>query len=142
MKFKIENKDTGNAMKYNLSEKNITFKNEFETFIAEGIFSEKKIAKFENKIKKVINKELNEQLLGESDSFSTSIEIFSEIIGEEKINNIKYKELNPYVEEDLSQEMMIKMLNQPWYKNLKTIIIETYYSKIYHGISRKNKGDK
>ena len=142
MKFKIENKDTGNVMKYNLSEKNITFKNEFETFIAEGIFSEKKIAKFENKIKKVINKELNEQLLGESDSFSTSIEIFSEIIGEEKINNIKYKELNPYVEEDLSQEMIIKMLNQPWYKNLKTIIIETYYSKIYHGISRKNKGDK
>lgn len=137
MKFKIENKDTGNAIKYNLSETNITFKNEFETFSADGIFSEKKITKFENKIKKVITKELNKELLGESDSFSTSIEIFSEILGEEKINNIKYKELNPYVDEDLSQEMMLKMLNQHWYKNVKTIIIETYYSKIYHSISRK-----
>ena len=131
MKFKIENKDTNNFLEYNITENLIIFKNEFETFYAKGTFNKKKLILFENKIKKIISKELIKDLLGESDSHASSREIFTEIMQNEKITQITYKEMNPFTEKDFSKDMLLEIMEAPYYNKLNCIIIETVYKKIH-----------
>lgn len=131
MRFKIENKDTNNFLEYNITENVIIFKNEFETFRAKGTFSKKKIILFENKIKKIISKELIKDLLGESDGHTSSREIFTEIMQNEKITQITYKEMNPFTEEDFSKDMLLEIMEAPYYSKLNSITIETVYKKIH-----------
>lgn len=131
MRFKIENKDTNNFLEYNITENVIIFKNEFETFRAKGTFSKKKIILFENKIKKIISKELIKDLLGESDGHTSSREIFTEIMQNEKITQITYKEMNPFTEEDFSKDMLLEIMEAPYYNKLNSITIETVYKKIH-----------
>lgn len=131
MRFKIENKDTNNFLEYNITENVIIFKNEFETFRAKGTFSKEKIISFENKIKKIISKELIKDLLGESDGHTSSREIFTEIMQNEKITQITYKEMNPFTVEDFSKDMLLEIMEAPYYSKLNSITIETVYKKIH-----------
>lgn len=63
----IENKDTGNWIKYKAAESKVAIFNETEKIIAEGIFSNENIKKFEKRIKKEIDILLNEELLSGSE---------------------------------------------------------------------------
>lgn len=131
MRFKIGNKDTNNFLEYNITENVIIFKNEFEMFRAKGTFSKNKLILFENKIKKIISKELIKDLLGESDSHTSSREIFTKIMQNEKITHITYKEMNPFTEEDFSKDMFLEIMEAPYYNKLNSITIETVYKKIH-----------
>lgn len=141
MKFKIENNETGNSITVKTSETEICFSNEYETFIAKGKFPSEKINEFNKIIKETITEELNEQLLGESDSFSTAISIFEKTMKNKKIYSIKYKELNPHIEEELEKEIIKEILNNiiksSLYKDGITIVIETYNHKILHSYTKK-----
>lgn len=141
MKFKIENNETGNLITFKISETEINFANEYEKFIAKGKFTSEKINEFNKIIKETITEELNEQLLGESDSFSTAVSIFEKIMKNVKIYNIKYKELNPHIEEELEKEIIKEILENiiksSLYKDGMTIVVETYNYKILHSYTKK-----
>ena len=62
MMKRIENKDTGNWVKFKATESKITIFNETQKIIAEGTFPSEKIEVFEKRVTKGIDDFLNEQL--------------------------------------------------------------------------------
>ena len=54
-----------------------------------------------------------------------------QIMQNEKITHITYKEMNPFTEEDFSKDMLLEIMEAPYYNKLNFITIETVYKKIH-----------
>jgi len=123
MEFKINN------LIYEIENNCISFKNVSDICIIKGTFNDEKINEFINKIREIIP--------NTKECFKTSCEILAEIMENEKITHITYKELSQSIKKDFSQDILSEMIESKWYETLTSAVIETPYSKLMIGIERK-----
>lgn len=123
MEFKINN------LIYEIENNCISFKNVSDICIIKGTFNDEKINEFINKIKEIIP--------NTKECFKTSCEILAEIMQNEKITHMTYKELSQSIKKDFSQDILSEMIESKWYETLTSAVIETPYSKLMIGIERK-----
>lgn len=123
MEFKINN------LIYEIENNCISFKNISDICIIKGTFNDEKINEFINKIREIIP--------NTKECFKTSCEILAEIMENEKITHITYKELSQSIKKDFSQDILSEMIESKWYETLTSAVIETPYSKLMIGIERK-----
>lgn len=123
MEFKINN------LIYEIENNCISFKNVSDICIIKGTFNDEKINEFINKIREIIP--------NTKECFKTSCEILAEIMENEKITHITYKELSQSIKKDFSQDILSEMIESKWYETLTSAVIETLYSKLMIGIERK-----
>lgn len=123
MEFKINN------LIYEIENNCISFKNVSDICIIKGTFNDEKINEFINKIKEIIP--------NTKECFKTSCEILAEIMQNDKITHMTYKELSQSIKKDFSQDILSEMIESKWYETLTSAVIETPYSKLMIGIERK-----
>lgn len=130
MMKRIENEDTGNWIKFKVTESKVTIFSETQKIIAEGTFPNEKIEVFEKKVSKGIDDYLNEKLLSDSDAFTEAVEIFSEIFVQ-GIKRVKYKEMNENLDEEYCHSELEFLIGFKWFnEDLESIDVETQKGKM------------